>query len=115
MIKVKVKRLSPEFPLMTAYQVTGHAFYDEPGKDIVCSAVSAISVGTVNAIERLTGVKPQAKMRKGYLEVTLPSDYQASANDQVQLLLESMLVMLDTIEQSYGQYIKIETSFKEGG
>ncbi len=36
------------------FQVSGHAGYDEPGKDIVCSAVSALTINTVNALEELT-------------------------------------------------------------
>ena len=32
-----------------------------------------------------------------------------------QLILESMVVMLQTIEQTYGDYITIETIYHKGG
>lgn len=115
MIKVKVKRLSSENSFIIAYQVTGHALYDESGKDIVCSAVSAITVGTVNSIEALTGVQPHVKIRKGLLEVDIKTEESVSVTERVQLLLESMVVMLNSIEESYGEYIKVVTSYKEGG
>ncbi|TCZ75149.1 ribosomal-processing cysteine protease Prp [Paenibacillus albiflavus] len=111
MIKVKVKRLSRDNKFITSYQVTGHAFYDEPGKDIVCSAVSAITVGTVNSIEALTGVVPQVKMQSGMLKVIIPSDLSSSVAEQVQLLLESMVVMLNSIEESYGEHIQVTTTY----
>ena len=33
------------------FRETGHAEYDDPGKDIVCSAVSAMTMLIINAIE----------------------------------------------------------------
>ena len=33
------------------FRETGHAEYDEPGKDIVCSAVSAMTMLVMNTIE----------------------------------------------------------------
>lgn len=110
MIKVKVKRHSSG-NFITSYEVTGHAYYDEPGKDIVCSAVSAITVGTVNSIEALTGVCPQAKMQSGLLKVDIPTGLSASVAEQVQLLLESMVVMLNSIEESYGEHIRVTTTY----
>lgn len=40
---------------ISEFKISGHADYDEPGKDIVCSAVSAASIGTINAIEKQQG------------------------------------------------------------
>jgi hypothetical protein len=93
---------------ITGYRVDGHAFYDDPGKDIVCAGVSAVTVGTVNSVELLTGWELQASMDHGKLHVTIPELQQAEGHDQVQLLLESMVVMLRSIEQSYGAYIAMQ-------
>lgn len=86
----------------------GHAGYADPGEDIVCAAVSAITVGTVNSIETLTGVEMKAKMKDGFLSARLPDLPEDSPLDKIQLLLESMQVMLVSIEESYGEYIKIK-------
>lgn len=117
MIYVTIERLSQEHAQIQSFVVEGHAQYDEPGKDLVCAAVSAITVGTVNSIEKLTGVLPISEMERGLLDVTLPGG-NAPLNEtgkQVQLLLESMLVMLQTIEETYGDYITIETTYSKGG
>jgi len=108
MIKVQVKRSDTDDRFITAYRVSGHAQFDEPGKDIVCSAVSAVTVGTVNAIEALTGVVPETKVRDGWLDVRIPSTGLASEKaGDIQLLLEGMVVMLESIEESYGKYIRM--------
>lgn len=91
------------------YNVTGHAEYDVAGKDIVCAGVSAIVVGTVNAIEALLDIQLEHRMDKGLLDVYIPELADEARNDKLQWQLETMLVMLHTIEQSYGEYIQIQT------
>jgi len=86
----------------------GHAGYADHGEDIVCAAISAVTVGTVNSIEALTGVEMKTKMKDGFLSARLPDLPENSPKEQVQLLLESMQVMLASIEESYGEYIKIK-------
>ena len=36
------------------FSVTGHAGFDEEGHDIVCASVSALTVNTVNSLEKFT-------------------------------------------------------------
>ncbi|WP_242457562.1 ribosomal-processing cysteine protease Prp [Insulibacter thermoxylanivorax] len=95
--------------MIIGYSVDGHAQYDEPGKDIVCAGTSAIAVGTYNAIESLLGLKPKYVMRKGKMRVDLTglaiSDEET--RQRLNLLLESMIVMMKTIEASYGDYIAV--------
>ncbi|MCD1258217.1 ribosomal-processing cysteine protease Prp [Paenibacillus athensensis] len=114
MIYVTIERQSPEQTDITAFVVEGHAEYDVPGKDLVCAAVSAVTVGACNAVEQLTGIIPLHEMDKGLLDITLPP-LPEEKRKPVQLLLEGMLVMLQTIEQSYGEYITIETIYSKGG
>ncbi|GAA0137900.1 ribosomal-processing cysteine protease Prp [Paenibacillus sp. YSY-4.3] len=90
------------------FKVEGHAHFAEPGRDIVCAGVSAVTVGTVNSIESLTGIVMDSKMKNGFLNASLPHVEQPKALDQAQLLLASMVVMLQSIEMSYGEYIQIQ-------
>lgn len=89
------------------FSVSGHAGYDEPGKDIVCAGVSAVTVGTVNAIEALTGIVPATQMRGGWLHAKLAEDPVTERDNQAQLLLEGMAVSLATIASAYEQYVQI--------
>lgn len=105
MIKVKIDRNSDGS--IRSFTVSGHAFYDDPGKDIVCAGVSSVTVGTVNAIEKLAGVVLDSTMEEGFLQAAVPEVPSDSSSSQVQLLLESMIVMLRTIEQAYGAHITV--------
>ncbi|WP_127588000.1 ribosomal-processing cysteine protease Prp [Paenibacillus koleovorans] len=95
---------------IAAFSVTGHAFYGEPGQDIVCAGVSAVTVGTVNAVETLTGVELPSRMDDGLLKVRVPDGVEQDTNAKIQLLLESMVVMLNTIQQEYGAYMQMQQS-----
>lgn len=90
------------------FKVEGHANYDKRGRDIVCAGVSSITVGTVNSIEALLGVVMDGKMKNGFLNATLPATLESHVSENVQLLLSSMVVMLQSIEKSYGKYIEIQ-------
>lgn len=106
MIKVKIVR--GEDGGIRSFSVKGHAFYADPGKDIVCAGVSAVTVGTVNSIEALTGVELVSKVKNGFLQASVPDLPDGNKPDhRVQLLLESMIVMLRSIEETYGEFIAI--------
>lgn len=109
MIRVKIDRQTHDRTIHS-FSVTGHADFAESGKDIVCAGVSAITVGTVNAAEAVLGVSLQNTMDKGLLKVTVPDYLDAEKREKVQLLLESMIVMLESIKQSYGKYIEIKSN-----
>jgi uncharacterized protein YsxB (DUF464 family) len=113
MIKITIVRNVEK--AIIRFAVSGHAFYNDPGKDIVCAGVSAITVGAVNAIEKLTGLVPVVISKSGLLKAETPNSTDSVRNDQVQLLLEGMIVALDTIVESYGKYVKIEEDIVEKG
>ena len=92
-----------------SFTMSGHANFAKHGSDIVCAGASAVSFGTVNSIMSLTDVKPIIDMsgKGGYLHCQIPADLLAESEEKVQLLLEAMLISLQTIERDYGKYIKI--------
>ncbi|WP_040950122.1 ribosomal-processing cysteine protease Prp [Gorillibacterium massiliense] len=107
MIRVRIERSKADRNILS-FQVKGHASYADPGEDIVCAGVSAVTVGTVNAVEKLTGVVPVSRMKDGFLSARIPQDGDEGKRAEVQLLLESMVVMLISIEETYGAYIQVQ-------
>lgn len=93
---------------MTGFHVSGHANFAKRGEDIVCSAVSAVTVGTVNSVEAIAGVEMTAEMKSGFLDANLPGEVPQAARESINVILETMLVMIRTIESSYGQYVRID-------
>ncbi|TAA69188.1 ribosomal-processing cysteine protease Prp [Planococcus salinarum] len=105
MIQVKIKETSGR---ISSFEMSGHADFAEHGQDLVCAGASAVSFGAVNAIMELTGIEPQiSQSESGYLQVGFPDDLDEKTDGQVQLLVRGMIVSLKTIEQDYGEYIKI--------
>lgn len=82
------------------FRVSGHAEYDEEGKDIICSAVSAVVLGMVNSTLELTdaGVIYEAA-ESGLLRFKYDRKPEADAK----LLFQSMLLSLQSIEEQYGK------------
>ncbi|OGX68273.1 MAG: ribosomal protein [Paenibacillus sp. RIFOXYA1_FULL_44_5] len=110
MIKVLIERLEDTREIVF-FSVSGHADYDRSGKDIVCAGVSAVTIGTVNAVEALLQVELSAEEKSGLLQVEIPDQLEQNTRMNVQLLLESMIVMLRSIRDSYEKYIAIKENF----
>ncbi|MCL6605938.1 MAG: ribosomal-processing cysteine protease Prp [Paenibacillus sp.] len=107
MINVRITRASAKGTIV-GFSVKGHADYARNGKDIVCAGVSTVTVGTVNSIEKLTGVALDTSMKDGFLSGTLVPVNDPETSAKIQLLLESMVVMLEGIAISYRKYVQIQ-------
>jgi uncharacterized protein YsxB (DUF464 family) len=106
MIRVTINRTKTG--AIRSFTMEGHADFARRGEDIVCAGASAVSIGTINAIEALTGVVPEIEQgESGFLRCTFPESIAADVQEKVQLLLEAMVVSLQTIERDYGRHIKI--------
>jgi uncharacterized protein YsxB (DUF464 family) len=93
---------------ITSFAIEGHAKFRKIGKDIICAGVSTVSIGTVNSIEKLAGVVLPAKMKDGWLSSDIPTLADAASDARMQLLLESMVVMLESIADAYGKYVLVQ-------
>ena len=75
----------------------GHADHGEYGHDIVCAGASAVLFGSVNAIIGLTSERPDINYddNGGHFHIRSVD----TNNDEAQLILQTMLVSLQTIEE----------------
>ncbi|MEH6993646.1 ribosomal-processing cysteine protease Prp [Neobacillus drentensis] len=105
MINITINRTVSES--IQSFEISGHAFFANRGKDIVCAGVSAVSVGAINAVHALTGITPEIEKGDGFLRCIIPENIQNDIYEKVQLLLEGMIISLLTIEEEYGKHIKI--------
>ena len=91
-----------------SFTISGHAGFAAHGSDIVCAGVSAVSFGAVNSIISLTGVTPDIEQgADGFLRCEIPGDLPEETQEKIQLLLEGMVVSLQTMERDYGKHIKL--------
>jgi uncharacterized protein YsxB (DUF464 family) len=106
MINITIYRT--ESGTIQSFEMSGHALFADRGKDIVCAGVSAVSVGAINAVHELTGVTPDLEHRAdGFLRCVIPETLPENTHEKVQILLEGMAVSLRSIEETYGEHIKI--------
>ncbi|RCK12091.1 hypothetical protein DT075_16705 [Bacillus licheniformis] len=65
--------------------------------------------GAVNAVMKLTGIEPVIDLGEdgGFLSFRFPDGTDREAFEKAQLLLEGMIVSLDTIERDYKGYLKV--------
>ncbi len=92
----------------TGFHTHGHAEYADAGYDIICSAVSAIVITTINSIEQLTEdpITCSQNQEKGEIDVR----FQGQPGSESVLLIQSMLLGLTGIQNEYGkQYLKVNT------
>ncbi|WP_281165062.1 ribosomal-processing cysteine protease Prp [Liquorilactobacillus sicerae] len=91
---------------ISGFALRGHAGSGIYGEDIVCAAVSALSINTVNSLQQLTNAHleiQQDEANGGYLDVTVAEIDQ----DAVQLLLASLRLGLLDIAATYKKYLKV--------
>lgn len=105
MVIVKINR---ENRRITAFSISGHADAGPYGHDLVCAGVSAISFGTVNAIEALCGIQLHIDSEEdgGHLRGRVPA-LGSDDDSRVQLLLEGMVVSMQSMAKEYGEYITL--------
>ncbi len=91
------------------FTVEGHADSAPYGQDLVCAAVTSVTAGTVNAIEKMTNTVPDVKLGEegGFLQYFVPKNADETAMKTIQLLLEAMIISLETIAEENNQYIKM--------
>ncbi|MBO6214986.1 MAG: ribosomal-processing cysteine protease Prp [Lachnospiraceae bacterium] len=97
MVVVSVIRRSGKYHKLS---IRGHADYADFGNDIVCAAVSILTINTFNSIEEFTGddIAVRSTEKGGRLELS----FKDIPSHDAGLLIDSMLFGLKQISQQYG-------------
>lgn len=99
MIKVKINYKDN---FINGFKVTGHANYDDYGKDIVCASVSSIVITSINMALRLDESSVKAINKSGLIEVKI-----LKQNEIINKVFVNMIEMLKELENDYSKNIKI--------
>ena len=105
MIKVNFKR---SLGKLVSFQVSGHAFFDEFNRDIVCSAVSVLTYAIINGITDVVKVNADFEVRDGFSTLSLKKQSLEDI-EKCQVLMETMLLEIKSLEIEYGKYITLKT------
>ncbi len=93
---------------LVGFDCIGHAEFDDPGKDIVCSAVSALTTATANGIIEVAKVQAGVSVDEtNGIHLILAEDTCQEGLDKAELLLKTLQLGLRSIEQAYPKNLKV--------
>ena len=102
MINITVKKRKGSY---LDFLSKGHAGYAEEGQDIVCAAVSALIITTVNSLEEFTDDKFDVQEKDGFVSIHFRNDL----SERGMLLMDSLLLGLTEIAGSYNnRYLTVK-------
>lgn len=111
MIDIRFYRNSED--ILWGYTVSGHAGLARTGKDILCAAVSALSINTANSFEELLGLEVISSVTDGYLSVELPLLRGGEHHEGAELLMASLKLGLEDIASQYDKrHVTVSTEQK---
>ncbi|MBQ0001815.1 MAG: ribosomal-processing cysteine protease Prp [Clostridiales bacterium] len=101
MITITVKKRNGAY---VSFVSKGHAGYAEEGYDIICAAVSALIINTVNSIDTFTEDQLKEKEDDGFVSF----EFLTGPSEKSTLLMDSLLLGLTQIENSYQKrYLRV--------
>ena len=95
MINITVKKRNGSY---LDFLSRGHAGYAEEGQDIVCAAVSALIITTVNSLDAFTEEKIEVGEDDGYVSIHFKTNPNT---ERGKLLMDSLILGVAESEHSY--------------
>ncbi len=87
--------------------VQDHVEYAEQGADIICAAVSVLTMHTLNGLTDVLGIVVGYEVREAYLECILPSELSDEDAKSAKVLMDALYLSLDNLQKQYETYITI--------
>lgn len=96
--------------LLRGFEMQGHADFADRGEDIICAAISAISQTAMIALFDREGLalSGESHIDEGYLRAIISEKAGDIQKRDANIVLNAMRLGLVSLQQTYGEYIKIE-------
>ena len=93
---------------LVGFDCRGHAQYDAPGRDIVCSAVSALTTAIANGIVEVANIQAGVSVDEDDgIHLILAKDTGGEDLDRAELLLKTLEQGLRSIADAYPKNLKV--------
>lgn len=108
----KIKIVKNQDGHVTEYEVSGHAEFDDHGRDILCAAVSVLSQTTILALDKVCNISQNdikfcVDDETGYLKVSLSDRLTKDQRSSANIVLETMIVGMEDLAFQYPKHINI--------
>ncbi|MEG2353694.1 MAG: ribosomal-processing cysteine protease Prp [Clostridium sp.] len=104
MTEITFRRLNKK---IVSFNIDGHSGYGEEGSDIICAAISAISLTIVNGIQVIQKMRIKPTVKDGFLSLDITNLSDKEIND-CQILMETMLLGFKSVEIEYDEYVIVK-------
>lgn len=101
MINIKVKRY-----IYTVIEIEGHAGYDEPGKDIICAAVSALWNTLIWNLDK-ENIKHEVTGADGYRKVVIQDEGAPMKSLTLNTIIDTILTGLIGLAKECDDYVRV--------
>ena len=105
MIRVEFKK--DPLGRVNGFVFSGHAHFNDPGTDIVCAGVSTLAQTTALALERILNLSVKVLIEKRTGRLDCRWENEPDELERTQLLLQTMLLGLEQIEENYPDFVKV--------
>lgn len=95
--------------LFCGFECAGHSGYAEAGNDIVCAAVSALTLTCVNALESVANIQVKVKRRpkNAYLQVLFPENLNLEQYHDSQVLIKCLQQGIGDLAKQYPKHVHL--------
>ena len=102
---ITITLLEDSMGVHKGFLTDGHADYAEHGADIVCSAVSILTMNTINAIDVYTDdeIDVEQDPKEGFIAM----NFRNNPSNEAKLLMDAFVLGLSGLEDQYGKYLKV--------
>lgn len=88
--------------LADGIKIRGHAHYAEPGKDIVCAAVSVLVQTLIQSVESLTADKIEKDMQPGRVDIKF-----WCLSDQSKVLIDAFFIGIEGVAEAHPENVRL--------
>lgn len=98
-------RITQKEDWIQSVSISGHAYANEPGKDLVCAGVSSISTGMLNALDKYFSHFTELTLKE--IPEPLIKIVINQQNPELNLVMKIFITQLETIEASHLDFVQI--------
>lgn len=93
--------------VLKSFVFSGHDDSGPGGANVICAAASALALNFAQSLTKLLKLKLNGAIRKGLISLSVDGDAGDGRAEGIRLLTESVRLGFGSINEKYGEVIKI--------
>jgi len=89
-------------------EISGHAKFEEKGKDIVCAGASALVETALLGLRHVALLECEVVKKAGYVYILIPEDAPIDKLEKANIILETIYLGLEDISKTYPKNMRTQ-------